>query len=299
MNTIWSDYIQSINTLYLSRTLRFSDTYKENYMNFFNIGNKKDILEIGCGPGALTNSLSRWYPNTNIIGIDRDTSFIEFAKQKMPHLKFIEADATALPFKDNTFDVVISNTVQEHIPPEKFFNEQFRVLKPNGVCLVLSARRGIQLMADCITQENTFEKEIWQRTEHFFQNIHEKYEIGQYTISEKNLPHEMEKYGFHHISTDYLTINLTPDNPNVSRETAHEIINSWRQTSINSIHSLSHITSEMITSSDLIKMKELTQSKFDKRMELYNKGIKQWDTAVSLIMIIRGVKEPTNHTKNR
>ena len=109
----------------------------------------------------------------------------------------------------------------------------------------------------------------------------------------------MEKYGFHHISTDYLTINLTPDNPNVSRETAHEIINSWRQTSIDSIHSLSHITSEMITSSDLIKMKELTQSKFDKRMELYNKGIKQWDTAVSLIMIIRGVKEPTNHTKNR
>lgn len=91
MNTIWSDYIQSINTLYLSRTLRFSDTYKENYMNFFNIGNKKDILEIGCGPGALTNSLSRWYPNTNIIGIDRDTSFIEFAKQKMPHLKFIGA----------------------------------------------------------------------------------------------------------------------------------------------------------------------------------------------------------------
>lgn len=290
MNTIWSDYIQSIDTLYLSRTLRFSDVYKENYMNFFNINNKKDILEIGCGPGALTNSLSRWYPNANIIGIDKDTSFIEFAKQKMPHLNFMEADATSLPFKDNTFDVVISHTVQEHIPPEKFFNEQLRVLKPNGICLVLSIRHGIQLMADCILQENIFEKEFWQKTKHFFQNTLEEYGIGRYSMNEKDLPYKMEKYGFHHVSTNYLTVNLTPDNPNVSKETAYEIINSWHQTNIGSINSLSNIASETIITSELTKMKELTDSKFNKRMELYNKGIKQWDTAVSLTMIIRGIK---------
>lgn len=290
MNTIWSDYIQNTGTLFLSRTLRFSDTYKENYMNIFNINDKKDILEIGCGPGALTNSLSRWYPNANIIGTDRDTSFIQFVREKMPQLKFMEADATALPFTDNTFDVVISNTVQEHIAPDKFFSEQLRVLKPNGVCLVLSARRGVQLMADCITQETDFEKELWQKAEPIFQNIHEKYGIGKYAMSEKDLPYEMAKYGFHHISTDYLTINLTPDNPTVSKETAYEIINSWRQTNIDSINSLACLSPDIITTTNLAKMKELTQSKFDKRIELYNKGIKQWDTAVSLTMIIRGVK---------
>ena len=57
MNTIWSDHIQNIGTLYLSRTLRFSDIYKEKYQNAFRIDDTchdLKILEIGCGSGALT-----------------------------------------------------------------------------------------------------------------------------------------------------------------------------------------------------------------------------------------------------
>lgn len=82
MNTIWWSYVQNIGTLYLSRTLRFSDKYKEKYMDAFRIESKRRILEIGCGPGALTQSLARWYPDSEIVGIvrlDRDTDFIQFA----------------------------------------------------------------------------------------------------------------------------------------------------------------------------------------------------------------------------
>ncbi|MDE6363288.1 MAG: class I SAM-dependent methyltransferase [Lachnospiraceae bacterium] len=70
MNTIWSDHIQNIGTLYYSRTLKFSDAYKEPYQNAFCIGNHANILEIGCGPGALTQSLARWYPDSTVTGVD-------------------------------------------------------------------------------------------------------------------------------------------------------------------------------------------------------------------------------------
>ncbi|NLG88359.1 MAG: class I SAM-dependent methyltransferase, partial [Clostridiaceae bacterium] len=145
MNTIWSTYIQKIDTLYLTRTLRFSDIFKEKYQKAFKIDNKRKILEIGCGPGALSQALYRWYPNAEIVGIDRDSNFIDFASKQAPQIVFMEDDATGLSFQDKTFDVTISYTVQEHIEPAKFFGEQYRVLKDDGVCLVLSARRGINV----------------------------------------------------------------------------------------------------------------------------------------------------------
>lgn len=290
MNTIWSDYVQNIGTLYFSRTLRFSDEYKEKYMGAFRMDDKKRILEIGCGPGALTQSLTRWYPDAEIIGTDRDAAFIEFAKQQAPDIVFMEADATALPFEDNSFDVVISNTVQEHIEPSKFFGEQFRVLKPGGICLVLSARRGINITADCIAQQSSFEETIWRKAEPFYQNINQEYNVGRYAMSESELPAAMEKYGFHQVSTDYLTVNLTPDNPENSQDLAHAMINAHRQTNIDAVNSLTRIAPGVVNEEEISEMKKLIHEKYDKRVAFYNAGIKQWDTSMSLTMVLRGVK---------
>ncbi len=76
MNTIWSTYVQSIGTLYNSRVLRFSDMFKHKYTDVFGIDDNAKILEIGCGPGALAESLARWYPLAQIYGLDRDSNFI-------------------------------------------------------------------------------------------------------------------------------------------------------------------------------------------------------------------------------
>jgi len=177
MNTIWSTCLQKIGTLYQTRQLRFDDRFKENYTCVFNIDNSQNILEIGAGPGALTQSLKRWYPNTEVIGSDRDTAFIEFAKTQAPNIEFVEADINCLPFDDNYFDVIISNTVQEHVEPSKFFGEQYRILKPGGVCLVLSARRGINIASSIIAEASEFESEMQQKTEQYFKAADEKYSV--------------------------------------------------------------------------------------------------------------------------
>lgn len=290
MNTIWSTYVQSIGTLYDSRSLRFSDLFHRKYVDVFAVDDKKSILEIGCGPGALAESLARWYPQAQISGIDRDSNFIEFASKKAPHINFLEGDATSLPFENECFDVTISNTVAEHVEPSKFYGEQYRVLKENGVCLVLSARKGINIPAPCIAEESEFEKEIWQRAEKYYAETIQKYEVCAYPQSEAELPACMEKYGFRNVTTDYITVNLTPDNAIYSGEMAHAMINANRRGDLDSIESLLHIATDVVSGAEVEELKRLVHAKYDKRIALYDEGIKQWDTTMSVTMIMRGVK---------
>lgn len=292
MNTIWSDYIQGINTLYLTRILRFSDVFQERYQKAFEIDNqKKKMLEIGCGPGALCQALHRWYPKADVYGIDRDSQFIEFARRKAPYISFSEGDAANLSFEDKSFDVTISNTVQEHIEPSRFFGEQYRVLRNSGVCIVLSVRKGINISAPCISEKTAFETEFNKRTDEVYMQMLKKYNICSYPMSESELPGEMEKYGFHNISVEYITVNLTPDNPEYSSEMAHDMINANRQSVLDSIENLRHMMPDIVTEEDVNRLKKIKNEKYDTRIALYEQGIKQWDTNMSLIMVVRGIKQ--------
>lgn len=291
MNVIWSKHIQGTKTLYYSRKLRFDDMFAEQYKPLFDLDTTKNlnILEIGCGPGALAGALHRWYPNTKIAAIDRDSEFIRFAKEHEKGIEFIEGDATALPFEGNTFDVTISNTVAEHIEPSKFYKEQLRILKPGGICLVLSSRKGINLAASCITS-NEYEQQFWKKAEQY-DNSMEKYAVCQYPMNEAEMPIIMEKYGFTDIKTGFATIDLTPDNPRFPAAIAHNMINTLRQTTLDGIESVLHTMPKHFTVQEIEEMKRLTNAKYDTRIEQYNHGEKQWDTNVSIIMVIRGTKQ--------
>ena len=290
MNTVWSTYIQNINTLYLSRALRFSDLFRDKYVDAFRIDDKRRILEIGCGPGALAQALDRWYPEAEVVGIDRDTNFIEFAKREAPHISFLEGDATALSFPDESFDVTVSNTVAEHVEPAKFFGEQYRVLKKDGVCLMLSARRGINHTAPCVSAMSDLEKDVWQRVQSRCAEVDKKYKVCAYPMSEMEYPRIMESYGFRQVSVEYITVNLTPDDPRYSVETAHAMINAKRYGDLDGVDYLSHIAADLVTDEERIEMKRAINARYDERINLYNQGIKQWDTNVSVTMILRGIK---------
>ena len=55
MNTIWSDKIQGVRTLYESRRLRFHDRFAASFKALFAFNESAPlrVLEIGCGPAAL------------------------------------------------------------------------------------------------------------------------------------------------------------------------------------------------------------------------------------------------------
>ena len=290
MNTMWSSRIQTADMLYLSRSLRFADAFAGMYREALRLEGAEDILEIGCGPGALAQALNRWYPQARVCGIDRDSGFIAYAREKAPWLEFVEGDALALPFEANRFDATISNTVSEHVEPEGFFGEQRRVLKPGGACLVLSARRGIRQTAPCLAEETPFEAALWRRVDARVTEAHKAGGVGAHQMDERALPLAMAQYGFGDVSTRYVAVNLTPDDPDCPRTMALSIFEDGRRNDLDVADFLPRVAGDLVTPDEVAELKRLINERHDRRVALYEAGVKQWDVTLALTMVARGVK---------
>lgn len=289
MDTIWSRYVQGCMTLYTSRRLRFRDQYREQFTRLFALEDRPlRILEIGCGPGALAQSLHRWYPEAEIIGIDRDKEFLRFAGKHVRGVEFLTGDAAALPFGADKFDVTISNTVQEHVEPSAFFGEQLRVLRTGGVCIVLSSRRGLHAAAPCLAQDER-ETRFWEMVL-AQDDTQEKYGVCRYPMTEAELPSAMEYYGFRDVHTGYVAVDNTPDDPAVTEELAGEMIFSGMYNDLEALESAIRISDYRISREETEYVRERIKEKYALRMAQHARGDKQWDTAVSVIMAVRGVK---------
>lgn len=98
------------------------------------------VLDLACGPGLWVPLLAeKVRPNGRLIGVDFSPDLIDYAVRNLenePHkdiIEFLEADLYAIPFKDNTFDVVFfGNTLAYVTDPLKALEEQKRVLKKGG-----------------------------------------------------------------------------------------------------------------------------------------------------------------------
>jgi len=95
-----------------------------------------DLLEVGCGEGRgveLLSPLSR-----NYVALDKITDVIERLSESYKNVTFRQAIVP--PFTgiaDNSFDVLVSFQVIEHIQQDEFFLKEInRVLKPGGKALI-------------------------------------------------------------------------------------------------------------------------------------------------------------------
>lgn len=107
------------------------------FKNFLSGIKPRRILEVGCSSGHLTKQLAVLFPKSHITGIDVYTQAIKEAQRRFPNLSFIVADAHKLPFKNNSFDLILCSETIEHVTnPQKMLHEIARVLKKNGVALI-------------------------------------------------------------------------------------------------------------------------------------------------------------------
>ncbi|MBI2595324.1 class I SAM-dependent methyltransferase [Candidatus Daviesbacteria bacterium] len=104
--------------------------------------NFKKILDVGCGTGKIVNYLNQ--NRFDVIGTDSSIEAIKIARKfavKSAKKKFIKADATKLPFKRATFDMITSISVIEHLTKKQvniFLKEAKRILKPNGIIFIVT-----------------------------------------------------------------------------------------------------------------------------------------------------------------
>jgi cyclopropane fatty-acyl-phospholipid synthase-like methyltransferase len=99
---------------------------------------KGTILDVACGKGATTRYLTRYYDETNVVGINISEEQLKTCHENAPGCHFFKMDAVNLTFEDESFDAVISVEAAFHFNTrERFFREAHRVLVSGGY-LVLS-----------------------------------------------------------------------------------------------------------------------------------------------------------------
>ena len=104
-------------------------------VQFSSINPNDRVLEIGCEEGPILEQL----PESKLcVGLEISSLSIKRAKQKLSsRCDFVKADGQRLPFKSNTFNVVICSETLEHVPkPEDIVEESYRVLRKGGRFIV-------------------------------------------------------------------------------------------------------------------------------------------------------------------
>ena len=92
-------------------------------------------LDVGCGTGR---NLSLVGAGTRVIGLDPAREPLLAARRRAPRVPLVQGDAQALPFRDGTFDTVISGLVFCSVPdPRRGLAEVRRVLRPDGALRML------------------------------------------------------------------------------------------------------------------------------------------------------------------
>ena len=93
---------------------------------------RSKVLDLGCGNGISARLLNQ--ADFDVVGTDISPLFLEEAHGwENPQLRYQVCDVMELPFESESFDVICSNELVEHLPDvETALNEMMRVVRPGG-----------------------------------------------------------------------------------------------------------------------------------------------------------------------
>lgn len=100
------------------------------------------LLDVGCGTGALAEVVLSAVPPCNLAGVDISENMLDVARRRFASwegapVQFVLADSEALPFADSVFDVVYCCDSFHHYPDlRKAAFEMWRVLVPGGTLVI-------------------------------------------------------------------------------------------------------------------------------------------------------------------
>lgn len=92
------------------------------------------LLEIGTGSGFLITFLEAEFPQAKLTGLEYDVRLVSLTKNKVKNAKIVQGNAEGFDFNNETFDIIVSLQVIEHLyHPELMLSSVKKHLKPGGI----------------------------------------------------------------------------------------------------------------------------------------------------------------------
>jgi ubiquinone/menaquinone biosynthesis C-methylase UbiE len=117
--------------------LRFMGRYSEPLAPIFadltGVRRGHRVLDVGCGPGALTAELERRVGAAAVSAVEPSPSFAAAVRDRLPGVDVRASPAEQLPFPDGTFDAALAQLVVHFMAdPVRGLREMARVTRPGG-----------------------------------------------------------------------------------------------------------------------------------------------------------------------
>lgn len=130
---------------------RYSATLAAGMADAAGVAPGMHVLDVGCGPGALTGELVARVGAANVVAIDPAVQFVEACSLRHPGVDVREGTAENLPWRDGEFDAALSCLVVGFMrDPDRGLAEMARVSRPGGrvaACMWDIATGGMTMLA--------------------------------------------------------------------------------------------------------------------------------------------------------
>jgi ubiquinone/menaquinone biosynthesis C-methylase UbiE len=117
-------------------TTVFYQSVHKRLLEYVELPEQLNVLDLGCGTGRLLNRLATQLPTLRGTGLDLSAKMLHQAQQGNRHkerLVYKQGNAESLPFLESQFDAVFNTLSFLHYPnPQQVFQEVNRVLCPSG-----------------------------------------------------------------------------------------------------------------------------------------------------------------------
>ncbi len=112
---------------------RFSEPLAQEFVGVADLEPGQRVLDVGCGPGALTAVLVDRLGADQVAGIDPSHPFVDAVRTRLPGVDVRIAPAEELPFEDASFDAVLAQLVVHFMAdPVAGLREMVRVTRSGG-----------------------------------------------------------------------------------------------------------------------------------------------------------------------
>lgn len=176
---VYDDYIVKIIPFYWEMIEALMETIP------FPVDEKIEVLDLGCGTGAVTRQITKRFPRAKVTALDVAENMLAVARERLQdcsNIDFVAGDVSEMEFKEK-YDLIVSALALHHLPTDEHKRENYR-------CIFEALKTGgIFINADTVTGASEHLQNLYQEKWKEFMRLH----MSEEEIEEKWMPRHRQE----------------------------------------------------------------------------------------------------------